>query len=46
MDKKVQEFKVHVIYRDLNAQERRYALNKKLANIINLEENSCTPIQM
>lgn len=39
MSKKSSELKVHVIYRSRDEQERRYAVNRKLAGIINLEEN-------
>lgn len=31
--------KVHVVYRSRDEQERRYAVNRKLADIINFEEN-------
>lgn len=40
MKKANKNLKVHVIYRSRDEQERRYAVNSKLAGIINLEENA------
>lgn len=42
MKKSNNNLKVHVIYRSRDEQERRYAVNRKLAEIINFEENRGT----
>lgn len=42
MKKENKKLKVHVIYRSHDEQERRYAVNRKLADIINFEENGNT----
>ena len=42
MKKSNKNLKVHVIYRSRDEQERRYAVNRELAEIINFEENRGT----
>lgn len=42
MKKEDRKIKVHVIYRSRDEIERRYTVNRKLADIINFEENSST----
>lgn len=42
MKKENKKIKVHVIYRSRDETERRYAVNRKLADIINFEENGGT----
>lgn len=39
MNRKKQEYKVYVNFKSKDEQDRIYALNCKLAGIINLEEN-------
>lgn len=39
MNRKKQAYKVYVNFKNKDEQDRRYALNRKLAGIINLEEN-------
>ncbi len=40
MGKNTAEYKIHVNFKSRHEQERRLVLNKKLADIINLEVNS------
>lgn len=42
MKKENKKIRVHITYRSRDEIERRYAVNRKLADIINFEENGNT----
>lgn len=42
MKKENKKIRVHITYRSRDEIERRYAVNRKLADMINFEENSST----